>query len=69
MTALAGLYRRNNDRKANSEVIAVAGDKPDAGTIAPRHDAEAVMLNFVNPAGSNDAQPGAGTLTQHVRGW
>jgi hypothetical protein len=50
MVALAGpLLPRNNDRKAIGEVIAVAGDEPDAGTIATGHDAEAVMLDF-NPA-------------------
>ena len=32
------------------EVIAVTGDEPDPGTIAPGHDADAVTLDFMQPA-------------------
>ena len=59
----------------------MAGDQPDTGLIAPGHDAEAVMLNFMQPTGAgrralgggrqtrlNDAQPWAGTLTQRHAG-
>jgi hypothetical protein len=27
----------------------MAGDEPDTGTITPRHDAEAVVLDFMQP--------------------
>src|SRR5262249_52015779 len=60
---------------------AVAGNQPDTSAIAPGHDAKAVMLDFVNPAGAgrrglgrrgqtrlDGPQSGAGTLTQrHAR--
>ena len=36
-------------RKSAGEIIAVAGDEPDTSAIAARHDAEAVVLDFVNP--------------------
>jgi hypothetical protein len=55
----------------------VPRDQPDTGAIAPRHDAKAVMLDFVNPAWPgrrglrwrrqtrfDNSQPRAGTLTQ-----
>ena len=58
-----------------------AGDEPDTGTVAPRQYAEAVMLDFMQPAGTgrrcfggrrqtrlDNAQPGAGTLTQRHAG-
>jgi hypothetical protein len=30
----------------------MTGDQPDAGTVAPRHDAEAVGVDLVNPVGA-----------------
>jgi hypothetical protein len=38
-----------NQRKTIGEVIAVAREQPHAVFVPPRQDAEAVMLNFVNP--------------------
>ena len=68
---------RNNDWKATGEVIAVASDEPDTGAIEPGHDAKAIVLDFVNPAGArrrdlrwrrqawfDNFQTGADTLTQ-----
>ena len=37
---------------AGREIIAVTGDEPDTGTVTPRHDAEAVVLDFVQPSGT-----------------
>src|SRR6516225_62785 len=67
----------DNERKARCEIITVPRDEPDTRTISPGHDAKAIMLDFVNPAGPggrdfggrgqtrlNYPQPGAGTLTQ-----
>jgi hypothetical protein len=34
------------------KVVPVSCDEPDAGALAPRHDAEAVMLDLMNPAGT-----------------
>jgi hypothetical protein len=39
----------SGERKARRQVATVAGDEPDTATIAPRHDAEAVMLDLVQP--------------------
>jgi hypothetical protein len=43
-------HRRRCEREARREVVAVAGDKPDTGTVTPRHDPEAIVLDLVNPA-------------------
>src|SRR5262249_58259804 len=38
-----------DQREASSPIIAVAGEKPDAGRVSARHHAEAVVLDLVNP--------------------
>ena len=38
------------ERKPRREIMAVSTDQPDTGTVTPRHDAKAVMLDFVQPA-------------------
>jgi len=43
-------HRRRCEREARCEVVAMAGDEPNTGTLTPRHDAEAVVLDLVNPA-------------------
>jgi hypothetical protein len=35
--------------EAPSEIVAVSSEEPHPGSFAPRHDAEAVMLDLVNP--------------------
>jgi hypothetical protein len=48
-----GLRQRRNVRhdlrKALAEIAAVAGDQAYAISVAPRHDAEAVVLDLVQP--------------------
>ena len=41
--------RRGGQREAPGEIMAVPSEEPHAGSVAPRHDAEAVMLDLVNP--------------------
>ena len=41
--------RCRGKRKPGSEIVAVAADKPDTACVAPGHDAEAVVLDLVNP--------------------
>ena len=41
--------RRGGQREAPGEIMAVARQEPHAGSVSPRHDAEAVMLDFVQP--------------------
>ena len=36
-------------RKAPCEIVAVSSEEPHPIAVAPRHDAEAVVLDFVNP--------------------
>jgi len=38
--------------KPRREIVAIASKEPHAGTIAPRQSAEAIMLDFVQPAGT-----------------
>jgi hypothetical protein len=38
-----------DERKAVCEVVSVAGNQSDAGSITTRQNAEAVMLDFVHP--------------------
>src|SRR6516164_361641 len=70
----------DNERKARCEIITVPRDEPDTRTISPGHNAKAIMFDFVNPARPgrcglswrrqarlDNAQPGAGTLTQRHR--
>jgi hypothetical protein len=75
-----GGQRRNRfcrDREAECKIVAGASNEPNARTIAPRQNAETVMLDFVNPswpgrrglgrrgqARLDNSQAGAGTLTQ-----
>ena len=40
---------RGDQGKAIGKIVAIAGEKSDAGAVSARHDAEAVMLDFVNP--------------------
>src|SRR5690348_1697698 len=40
--------RRSDQGKAIGKIVAVAAEQSNAGAVAPRHDAEAVMLDFVN---------------------
>jgi hypothetical protein len=50
--ALVSRQRRDrpgSERKPCRKIIAVAGEQPHAGTIASRHYAEAIVLDFVNP--------------------
>src|SRR6516165_2007863 len=67
--------------KAGREIVAVACEQSNTGTVTPRHDTEAVMLEFVQPARAgrrglsrrrqtrlDDPQTGAGTLTQRHGG-
>ena len=46
-----GRDSRDDQRKALGEVVAVAGDKPDTGSVAPCHEPEAIVLDLVNPVG------------------
>lgn len=43
--------RRYDEGKAIGEVVTVPRDKAHAGSVAPSDDAEAAILDFVNPAG------------------
>jgi hypothetical protein len=40
--------RCDHERKATREVIAVASDEPDTGSVAPHQNPETVMLDSVN---------------------
>ena len=42
-------YGRHGQWEAFGEIVAVAGDQPHAGSVPQRQDAEAVMLDFVEP--------------------
>src|SRR6516162_7762621 len=66
------------DKVEHGEAIAVAGNQPHPGLVPAGQNAEAIMLDFVQPAragrrrlgrrgqaGVDDPQP-AGTLTQHA---
>ena len=70
-------HRMDGKGKPRREIVAAASNQPYAGSIPPRQDAKAIMLDFVNPAGAgwrglrrrgqtrlDDPQAGAGTLTQ-----
>ena len=41
---------RGGQREAPCEIVAVTREEPHPIAVAPRHDAEAVVLDFVNPA-------------------
>jgi hypothetical protein len=47
-----GVHRRCHIGEACGEVVAIAGDEPDTAGISPRDDAEAVVLDLMNPARS-----------------
>src|SRR5262249_61117030 len=49
-----------DQREAVRPVEAVAGQQPDAGDIAADHQAEAVVLDLVNPAGTARGVLGGG---------
>src|SRR6516165_3534704 len=53
MIAPGGFRPPPDLRIPGSEVGAVAGGEPDAILVAPGEDAEAVMLDLVNPAGTD----------------
>src|SRR6266550_9283050 len=72
---------RDSKRKSRGEIVTVAREQPHVGATAPSLDAEAVMFDFVNPAGTgrrslrrreqaglDNSQPGSGTLTQRHNG-
>jgi hypothetical protein len=42
-------HRVDGKGKPRREIISVASNEPHARTIPPRQDAEAVMLDFMNP--------------------
>ena len=44
-----GRDRRRGERKPRCEIVAVASEEPDAGSVTPSHNAEAVVLDLVNP--------------------
>ena len=44
---------RSDFMKGNAEVVAVPRDEAYAGSVAPSDNAEAVMLDFVNPSGAS----------------
>ena len=46
------VHRRSHIGEARGEVIAVAGDETNTTGISPCHDAEAVVLDLMNPAGT-----------------
>jgi hypothetical protein len=41
--------RRGSYRETPGEIVAVAGKEPHTGSVAPCHDAEAVMFDFMQP--------------------
>ena len=66
-----------DEREARREIVSGACNEPHSRTVAPRQDAEAIVLDFVNPTGAGRRglggrrqtrfdypQAGAGTLTQ-----
>jgi len=55
-----GVHRRCHIGEACGEVVAIAGDEPDTAGISPRDDAEAVVLDLMNPARSGGALAGDG---------
>ena len=50
----------DHERKAVRPVVAAPGNQPDADGIAPRHQAIAVVLDFVNPVGAGRRAVGRG---------
>jgi antitoxin (DNA-binding transcriptional repressor) of toxin-antitoxin stability system len=44
------LDRGGDLRKPCAEIVAIAREQPDTPVVAPREDAEAIVLDFVNPA-------------------
>jgi hypothetical protein len=45
--------RLYDEGKAIGEVVTISRDKAHAGGVAVRQDAEAIMLDLVNPAGAS----------------
>ena len=48
-------HRIEDQRVARRPVVAVAGEQADADGVAPRHQAEAVVLDLVNQAETSSA--------------
>src|SRR5215472_14575600 len=44
--------RRRNERKLIRKIASVAGNEPHSGTVSPGQNPKAVMLDFVEPAGT-----------------
>ena len=64
--------RRRGQREAPGEIVAVASEEPHTGSVAPRPDAEAVVLDFVqanpSPAGGLSAGRGRHGSTKSAKG-
>ena len=41
--------RRGGQWEAPGEIVPIASEEPHTGSVAPRHDAKAVMFDFVQP--------------------
>jgi hypothetical protein len=52
LNAPAARNGRHDEGKAFGEIVAVAGTEPHALGVASRHDAEAVVLDLVQPSGT-----------------
>ena len=49
MSALAG-NSIHDEQKTVAEVVPVSGDQPNGPALAVRQDAEAIVLDFMNPS-------------------
>ena len=76
--ARKGRNSRGGEREPACKIMTIASEEANAGSIAPGHDAKAVVLDLVNPirsgwrtlgrgrqAGLNKGRPTAATHTQH----
>ena len=63
-TARQGGNGGRSQRKPSGKIISVAGNKPDTGAVAPGHDTKAVMLDFVNSAGTDGGRLGGRRQTR-----
>jgi hypothetical protein len=52
--------RRRNERESCTEIVAVTAVEPHVGGVAPRHDAEAVVLDLARPGPLRGALAGNG---------
>jgi hypothetical protein len=55
------------ERETRGELVAVPTDEAHAGGGAPRHHAEAFVLDLVNPVGARRGQPGRGRPVRRSR--